>query len=1679
MKKSVWTWILCAALVLCVAVWFITAPAEAAVELTPYVTTGETTADAVMQAWATGQYSHVQLGADLALTVESSDNLIVDLAGHDLTVSGSGKVSAFDTANDTFDHTVCGTLTCESGVTCKPTFTAPTDNGYFYIAYGSNGRYTFHRMDMTITNVVFRPTSAGVYYKAYFACDRLIEESVLYYGVVARGDGTVPGKNFKTGGAYTQNTGLISGTTVNSGIIENILQESATADANKENANTAINARLYIELEGQGIVMAPKYATATFNSLLKKLNDQYSKLKVADQNQMDAFSAKWKTNVTDWNFANLGKNAALDFDAMNAPLEFEEGTTKAKCHRCGESVTWTALSDETKFAATDGGHYYLAENLEYTLTESEAFISTGEKGTVSCLHLNGHDITSTKISAFWVGSGKMYVMGQGTVTGKSSKADTGAAVHGNNRNANNGIYLYGGIYKKTSDSISSAPVIGMGPSARNYNIYENVTVDGGIYFDGTSSTRNNEGYLNLLGCTVNGNIKMIDLGTWANNVSIVDATINGTLNVPVGHNVYLQGAPKIQNLSVATGAKVITKGLQDGADIKVTATGYFTDAYSNLADYTDYFSAKDQKQGVFMRDGALYCGKDYVSDLNFANADGDDTTADAYCPVCEKNVVWTALDQAFLDANVNATANTGYSLPGDSHFYLTENVTGTSANKYTLLGVPSSNGKSCCIHLNGHDLTATKTTVFYSSDGILNIMGDGTVAGTAHGSYGASVHSNNRDLESSMNFYSGTYTSTNGSGYVIRIAGNGGRLYFYDDAVIEQGNATRAIHVDAITGRDSSVTLTGTTVNGDVTVNGISDENTFGASITLTLNGAKVKGTVTANKNNNLVMLNDVQIGLLDASEDSKAILQGSENDLTIGDGARVTVQNAGAFAFEFDGAADYVSCFRAAWRDDKIVSRDNVLTYKPNYEMGLQLDGSSVARCPVCQEYVTWTAVTDEAASVKFTEGGHYYLPKDLTFDADSASGAYLISGGTGTTTCLHLNGHTVTSRQESAIAVSNGVINVMGEGTVQGGTENTNGGCAVLANNSTATNGANLYSGTYKKLDANSNKPVISVKERGGNITVYEDAIVNAEGGVAVYTGTAEEGTGRLTLDNVAITGDVVISGAVTPETYQSVFNSYHSTVNGNVNVAGTNDITFFGETNITGKLTVAEGCLVNFADMLQPDSSIVVDATGTFTNVLAKPRAWVTFFAPENKTEDWVVAKDGALYLGKKMDLSTEAVADTADKTALDASYADLVVKYGEMHNHTSAGLTADGRRTLAQWKDRMVQLNMSFATIVDHKQVAHMYHKDWQTEPTEDYPVVFVGGSEPQTGVTELNKATQGNMHYNMITGDPEKLVELVKQMENLTGKNFYSEGAPYSEANWGANGTNNKNKDFVWSDYNEPDGMLDRIFYADWTKTEFDTMVKNFYDTGSLIVEVHPDYPSYIKSEDPLDYCFAGDAGSATSAAMGFEIHTGNYGYMPSRTYNEKAYQLWLDMLEAGKKVYATYGDDGHRLPTAVALTTAYAPDDANAAYYMQLMHDGNFAPGWVGIRMIVGDTQMGGTADSFDGQRLVFSIGDMYQANDYSRLYLDKSQKVQTMDWEPGYDPTCTYTVRLYDDSGLLQESVVNPGDDEMDYFAIDADPTAKFYRVEVWVENADGSVRYRCGVGNPIWNAAAYATAE
>ena len=163
------------ALALVVLVWSFSVSTNAEQVLQPYVTQANTTTEEALSAWESGKYSHIKLGADLELTL-NGQTLVVDLAGFGLNLKGNGKISGFDTANDTFDHLACGVVIAESGVACEEVYIAP--NGNRYVALQDGSYYTFHRLDMKIKTVTLRTSAAGLYYKAQFQCDRQMEEKV-------------------------------------------------------------------------------------------------------------------------------------------------------------------------------------------------------------------------------------------------------------------------------------------------------------------------------------------------------------------------------------------------------------------------------------------------------------------------------------------------------------------------------------------------------------------------------------------------------------------------------------------------------------------------------------------------------------------------------------------------------------------------------------------------------------------------------------------------------------------------------------------------------------------------------------------------------------------------------------------------------------------------------------------------------------------------------------------------------------------------------------------------------------------------------------------------------------------------------------------------------------------------------------------------------------------------------------------------------------------------------------------------------------------------------------------------------------------------------------------------------------------------------------------------------------
>ena len=270
-------------------------------------------------------------------------------------------------------------------------------------------------------------------------------------------------------------------------------------------------------------------------------------------------------------------------------------------------------------------------------------------------------------------------------------------------------------------------------------------------------------------------------------------------------------------------------------------------------------------------------------------------------------------------------------------------------------------------------------------------------------------------------------------------------------------------------------------------------------------------------------------------------------------------------------------------------------------------------------------------------------------------------------------------------------------------------------------------------------------------------------------------------------------------------------------------------------------------------------------------------------------------------------------------LESLYEGRKPVYGEVHDHSSCG---DGKYPLMHWRGAMQALRIDFAAILDHRQVEHMYHPDWEDG-------VFLGGTEPGTKISD-SKAEVAQMHYNMIFEGPRPLEELLEAFPE-----FEFTGAP--------------------------DG---RFNYPKFTTARMQELIAYIQSHGGVFVHPHP--KQLMRSEDPLDYWFAD--------GTGIEIVTNGIESQQTRDN----YALYQALLAKGKRVWGFAGGDYHACATDSSISTIYAREKKNAAY-LEALCVGDFTAGGVGIRMCVGETRMGGST-AFVGKQLIVSAGDFHRS---------------------------------------------------------------------------------------------------
>lgn len=804
---------------------------------------------------------------------------------------------------------------------------------------------------------------------------------------------------------------------------------------------------------------------------------------------------------------------------------------KAICPVCKTVAVWTPVTQaaygETAIGviATSGMHYYLAEDIIYT--GADTFVTSPGTGKTACFHLNGHNVTATQARVLGGYPGVFNIMGTGIVTGNYQSATNphyASTIQINTNKSVGAINLYAGTYTQadgnTQQSIACSPVNG-----GQINVFKDATIVTKTapyaYYGGRSSACDTR--FSVQGGTVLGGIYMDNLNTAKNFSAYLEITggkVTGDIIIGKITTATISGSPELGGtIDLTSGTKLTLTDLALATPVAVKANGIFTEATEQAETYKTMFKAAAGYAPVSVKENALFTEEQtavsYTDNLTF-------TGSNAYCPVCQKVVTWTAITQ-------EQHGTTGVGTPADgAHYYLAEDITAELSSSF--ISGPIRSGQVphvACFHLNGHNVTNTGAGVIGGNSGILNVMGSGIVTGNLNmqdKTRGAAVNINTTAPQGTVNLYSGTYAKAEGNAQqsIIAAHNNGGTINIYEDVTVLCAVSENAVYVGNSKNNNTTVNIYGGSLGGRVVA-----ADRYGEKEThLTISGGTINGDVIVGKISSFTLSGAPEIkGIVDLLSGTKITL----GDLT--NTTAIQVKAEGIFTEVSDKAAQLVSKFAPAADYMPISVVDNALR-TGNFN-GMSNDnlafaaGTTDASCPLCGKTVTWTAITGQETSVMLSKDGHYYLPADVAVNAaDNGKDAYLYASLSGGTACLHLNGHNLTVTGHRAIISAPGTLNIMGNGIVSG-ERDTVSGAAVHVNSTAAGATVNLLGGTYTKGENDTVSSVIYIGSNGGTVNMYKGAQII--------------GNGKVTAEN---TSGVRLEGS---EDKPAVFNMYGGKISG----------------------------------------------------------------------------------------------------------------------------------------------------------------------------------------------------------------------------------------------------------------------------------------------------------------------------------------------------------------------------------------------------------------------------------------------------------------------------------------------------------------------------------------------------
>jgi|GEM_PF-2942778 len=300
-------------------------------------TTGEQYAD-ISDAIAEAQAGQtVKALADAQEVAYGNEGVILDLNGHDLTVTAAEgvTVSAIDSATDDYEGPY-GTLTTEGKVA---TTVKTSGDIKSYVTIAENGSYSFHRYYASIAAISLKPAQAALGYRAEFRGDEAVKNAVVSYGYEL----WVNNNAHKT---YTRTDALESGSLTLR--LKNILAEGNDAlNALGSTATIGGNAYIALDLGGEQVKLQGTEQLTTLRQVVESINANVSAYGEAQlQSVRDmittyaAWMEGWNTDAIFGKGEGEGDDSGLDVE-ITVDVTVQDGVLAEDAVLSSDDITVT------------------------------------------------------------------------------------------------------------------------------------------------------------------------------------------------------------------------------------------------------------------------------------------------------------------------------------------------------------------------------------------------------------------------------------------------------------------------------------------------------------------------------------------------------------------------------------------------------------------------------------------------------------------------------------------------------------------------------------------------------------------------------------------------------------------------------------------------------------------------------------------------------------------------------------------------------------------------------------------------------------------------------------------------------------------------------------------------------------------------------------------------------------------------------------------------------------------------------------------------------------------------------------------------------------------------------------------------------------------------------------------